>query len=125
MADPTPGADAKTPPIRALVINLMFSMFVSLVVFAIASYLFLVPQISVHQGDLMHAFNRIDALEKAAVAEANAEEAAADEGGAPTDGSEPTDDAAAAAPEGGAAPGPADGTPPAAVPEKAVAAETK
>jgi predicted lipid-binding transport protein (Tim44 family) len=122
MADPTPGAETKTPPIRALVINLMFSMFVSLVVFAIASYLFLVPQITVHQGDLMHAFNRIDALERAAAAAASAEEAVAEEGGAPTDGAAeeggaPTDGAAAAAP--------ADGAAPVAEPAKAVAAETK
>src|SRR5690242_19242350 len=41
MADNKP-----VPPIRTLVINLMFSMFISLVVFAVASYYFLVPHMS-------------------------------------------------------------------------------
>lgn len=58
---------AKVVPLRALVINLLFSMFTSLVIFAVASYYFLVPQMLKQSSDLQVIKAQVQALAEQAV----------------------------------------------------------
>lgn len=110
MADSDSTQPQKAPPIRALVINLVFSIFVSVVVFSIASFGILVP----HMYEQKH---QIEAL-NAKVLELDARLTAA---------TEPTPEPIAAADEAPAEPAAeAPATPaaePAAAPEGATAAE--
>ncbi|MGI5863990.1 MAG: hypothetical protein ACOX6T_18315 [Myxococcales bacterium] len=97
-SQPTQPTDSGAPskpnvvPMRALVINLLFSMFTSLVIFAVASYYFLVPQILKQSNDLEVIKAQVQALEEQAVATDEA---------AHTDEPAPADEAQAdRAPEG-------------------------
>lgn len=80
MADsPTVAPENKPVPIRVLFISLLFSMFSALVVFAIASYFFLVPQIAIHSvqvGDLQNQVRHLN--EKVAALQNPPDEAAAE-----------------------------------------------
>ena len=101
-------ADTKpTPPIRTLVINLMFSMFISLVVFSVASYYFLVPHMSEQDMALQTVNRKVDQL----TAELNAERTGGEAAG-------PGEEAAAPAPAAAAAPADAPAAAAAAEPAK-------
>ncbi len=103
MADTDSAQATKSPPIRALMINVVFSIFISIVVFSIASFGILVP----HMYDQKHA---IDSM-ATKVLELETRLAAAEAAVAATQ-----------APAAAAAPAPA--AAPAAVPATATAAET-
>ncbi len=81
MADnesPQPKSTPPAPPIRSLMINLVFSMFVSIVVFSIASYAFLVPHMFDQKRQLEAMKEQVRQLdERARLAEAADEEAQA------------------------------------------------
>jgi type II secretory pathway component PulM len=71
-----PAAPRAVVPLRALVINLLFSMFTSLVIFTVASYYFLVPQIVRQDAELQQMRQQLSAMDQRALAEeAEAEDA--------------------------------------------------
>jgi hypothetical protein len=103
-------------PLRALVINLLFSMFISLVIFAVASYYFLVPQIVHQSAELEVVKAQLEALTPAPEGEEeDGEEAAAPAAAPAADGAA----AAAAAPAADGAPAAAPAAKPAAEPAAA------
>lgn len=95
-------ADApKILPLRTLIINMMFSGFVSLVVFVVGTYFFIIPRLYDHERRVQELEESVAAMSGSDEEVTDDEDAAVDEaaGGAPAPAAAPA--AAPPAPDAG------------------------